>query len=105
MVKPCTSVVRMLNQTNQVPALTSTSMPLAINESRDIANWLCEKQPELLPADHKDSIGKFMEKLFLYHAKALNIPANGITNQAAAMLENPNITAGHRRALEIKSIL
>lgn len=95
----------MLNQRNQVPALTSTSMPLAINESRDIANWLCEKQPDLLPTDYKDAIGRFMEKLFLYHAKALNIPANGITNQAAAMLENPNITTAHRRALEIKSIL
>lgn len=88
-----------------MPALTSPALPATINESRDIASWLCQQQPELIPEEHKDAIDKRMTKLFFYHAKALTIPADGIPNKAAAMLENPNITEGHRRALEIKSIL
>lgn len=30
---------------------------------------------------------------------------DGIPNKAAALLENPELSKGHRRALEIKSVL
>lgn len=92
-----------------MPSLTSPLLPAALGDSQKIAEWLCEKQPELVPAAHKIVIERLMEKLYSFHFKALNIPpeaaANGIPNVAAAMLERGNITEKHRRALEIKSVL
>ncbi|KAJ3473981.1 hypothetical protein NLG97_g10047 [Lecanicillium saksenae] len=97
-----------VNSKGQVPSLTSRLLPSALSDSQQIAKWLCDKQPELIPADHKETIERLMDKLYSFHFKALNIPpeaaANGIPNVAAAMLENVNISEKHRRALEIKSI-
>lgn len=82
---------------------------MTLCDSQQIAKWLCDQQPELVPAAHKEAIDSFMEKLYSFHFKALNIPpeaaANGIPNHAAAMLEDGSISEKHRRALEIKSIL
>lgn len=95
--------------TLQVPSLTSPELAAPISDSRGIATWLCAKQPELLPEEHKEAIARLMEKLYHFHLKALNIPADaantGIPNKAAAMLENPGLSEQHRRALEIKSVL
>ncbi|OAA74051.1 Thioredoxin-like protein [Cordyceps fumosorosea ARSEF 2679] len=97
-----------VNSKGQVPCLTSALLPSGLSDSRDIAKWLCEKQPELVPAAHKEAIDELMDKLYSFHFKALNIPpeaaANGIPNVAAAMLESSSISEKHRRALEIKSI-
>ncbi len=93
----------------QVPSLTSPLLAAGLSDSQQIAKWLCDKQPELVPAAHKEVIENLMEKLYRFHFKALNIPpeaaANGLPNVAAAMLENASISEKHRRALEIKSIL
>lgn len=92
-----------------MPALTSDTLESGLSDSQEIAKWLCEKQPELIPAAHKDTIDKLMEKLYRFHLKGLNIApeaaSNGIPNVAAAMLEDASISDKHRRALEIKSIL
>ncbi|KAJ6780566.1 hypothetical protein PWT90_10657 [Aphanocladium album] len=97
-----------VNSKGQVPSLTSSLLPSPLSDSQQIAKWLCEKQPELVPATRKETIDRLMEKLYSFHFKALNIPpeaaANGIPNVAAAMLENATISEKHRRALEIKSI-
>ncbi|TQV93064.1 hypothetical protein V2A60_003624 [Cordyceps javanica] len=97
-----------VNSKGQVPSLTSTLLASGLSDSQQIAKWLCEKQPELVPAAHKETIDKLMEKMYSFHFKALNIPpeaaANGIPNVAAAMLEDSSISEKHRRALEIKSI-
>ncbi|KAM3518663.1 hypothetical protein NHJ13051_008017 [Beauveria bassiana] len=97
-----------VNSKGQVPALTSDTLESGLGDSQVIAKWLCEKQPELLPAAHKDTIDRMMEKLYHFHLKALNIApeaaSNGIPNVAAAMLEDASISDKHRRALEIKSI-
>jgi glutathione S-transferase len=80
-----------------------------LTDSRDIARWLCEQQPQLLPDEHRDTIERLMDKLYAFHAKALFVTAeerkHGIANQASAKLELGDITDKHRRALEIKSIL
>lgn len=78
-------------------------MPLS--ESQDIAHWLCEQQPELVPQGHHDVIKNWLNKFYVYHRKALSIPKNGIPNIAATMLEDTNLSESHRRALEIKSAL
>ncbi|OAA75580.1 Thioredoxin-like protein [Akanthomyces lecanii RCEF 1005] len=97
-----------VNSRGQVPSLTSPLLPSGLSDSQQIAKWLCDKQPELVPAAHKETIDSLMEKLYRYHFKALNIPpeaaANGLPNVAAAMLEDSSISEKHRRALEIKSI-
>lgn len=50
-----------------------------------------------------------MGKLYSFHAMALTasreVRKHGIPNQAAALLEKKDLTEGHRRALEIKSVL
>ncbi|KAJ6444119.1 thioredoxin-like protein [Purpureocillium lavendulum] len=66
-------------------------------------------QPELLPEEHRETIDRLMNKIYAYHAKALLVAPDdrkdGIQNQAAAMLENPELSETYRRALEIKSVL
>lgn len=97
-----------VNSKGQVPTLTSALLPSGLSDSHQIAKWLCDKQPELVPAAHKETIDGLMEKLYKFHLKALSIQpeaaANGLPNVAAAMLENASISETHRRALEIKSI-
>ncbi|GJN81228.1 hypothetical protein PLIIFM63780_004760 [Purpureocillium lilacinum] len=98
-----------VNPKGQVPALTSPLLDSNLVESRDIAEWLCQKQPELLPEEHRETIERVMDKIYAYHAKALLVAPDdrkdGLQNQAAAMLEDPELTEAHRRALEIKSVL
>ncbi|KAL3955092.1 hypothetical protein ACCO45_010655 [Purpureocillium lilacinum] len=95
-----------VNPKGQVPALTSPLLDSNLVESRDIAEWLCQKQPELLPEEHRETIERVMDKIYAYHAKALLVAPDdrkdGLQNQAAAMLEDPELTEAHRRALEIK---
>ncbi|KAK5998772.1 hypothetical protein PT974_01154 [Cladobotryum mycophilum] len=99
----------LINKKGQVPSLTSASSP-SLDDSHDIARWLCQRQPELLPEEYKDIILRLMEKLYSFHAMALSIGPEtrkhgiGIPNQAAALLENPDLSENHRRALEIKSV-
>ncbi|KAI9904054.1 hypothetical protein N3K66_000583 [Trichothecium roseum] len=97
-----------VNPKGSVPSLTSPSLPSALTDSRDISTWLCDKQPELLPEEHKENIVRLVDMLYDFHAMALMISPDdrkdGIPNQAAALLENPDLTEPHRRALEIKSI-
>lgn len=89
--------------------LTSAALPSSIDDSYAISKWLCEKQPELLPEQHRDDIDRLLGKLYDIHAMALSIAPyernDGIPNQAAALLENAELSLGHRRALEIKSVL
>jgi glutathione S-transferase len=93
----------------QVPALTSASFASPLAESYDISKWLCEKQPELIPEEHRERIQSLLEKLYSFHAKTLTIGPNekkhGIPNKAAELLEQKDLTEAHRRALEIKSVL
>lgn len=93
----------------QVPALTSPALESTLDDSRDIAKWLCERQPELLPEEHRETIEHLMDKLYSFHGKALLVPPedrkHGVPNQAAAMLESTDLSEYHRRALEMKSIL
>ncbi|EQL01995.1 hypothetical protein G6O67_008350 [Ophiocordyceps sinensis] len=92
----------------QVPALTSPALESTLDDSRDIAKWLCERQPELLPEEHRETIEHLMDKLYSFHGKALLVPPedrkHGVPNQAAAMLESTDLSEYHRRALEMKSI-
>lgn len=88
-----------------MPALTSADLASPLAESQDIAIWLCEQQPALVPDSHHDTIKDFLGKFYSYHCKALSIPPNGIPDKAAAMLESPKLTPSHRQALEIKSKL
>ncbi|KAK2608696.1 hypothetical protein QQS21_002807 [Conoideocrella luteorostrata] len=92
----------------QVPVLTSPALTVPIDESHDISKWLCHQQPELLPEQHRERIDHLLGKLYDFQATALSITpderSNGIPNQAAALLENPALSTGHRRALEIKSV-
>lgn len=94
---------------HQVPVLTSPTLSSPLHESYDISKWLCERQPELIPAEHREVILQLMDKLYKFHAMALTVALedrkDGIPNQAAAFLENQNLSETHRRALEIKSIL
>ena len=50
-----------------------------------------------------------MDEIYAFHAMSLIIPSefrkDGIPNQAAALLEKADLTQGHRRALEIRSLL
>ncbi|KAM4064877.1 Thioredoxin-like protein [Hirsutella rhossiliensis] len=92
----------------QVPALTSAALDSMLDDSRDIAKWLCERQPELLPEEHRETIERLMDKLYAFHCKALLVAPedrnHGFPNQAAAMLESTDLSEKHRRALEMKSI-
>ncbi|RFU75034.1 thioredoxin [Trichoderma arundinaceum] len=98
----------LVNSRGQVPALTSPALPAPMTESYDISKWLCEKQPELVPEQHREEIQTIMDKLYSFHAKALTAgpeeKKHGIPNQAAELLEKKDLTEGHRRALEIKSV-
>lgn len=71
--------------------------------------WLCNIQPELLPAQHREDIESLLEAFFAFHAKPLTVRpeerSGGISNRAAAMLERTDISESHRRCLEIKSVL
>lgn len=93
----------------QVPALTSASLASPLVESYDISKWLCEKQPELIPSEHRETIQSLMDKLYDFHAKTLTIGSDekkhGIPNRAAELLEQKDLTEPHRRALEMKSVL
>lgn len=93
----------------QVPALTSPHLEAPILESRDIGAWLCERQPELLPTEHRETIRRLVDKMYAHHANALlvapEVRKDGLPNKAAAMLENPWLSRAHRRALEVKSVL
>lgn len=99
---PCTNV-------EKVPALTSPALPSPLTDSYDISKWLCEKQPELVPEKHRETIWGIMDKLYSFHAVTLTIgpdeKKHGISNQAAELLEKKNLTERHRRALELKSVL
>lgn len=89
--------------------MTSPALESALDDSRDIAKWLCERQPELLPREHRETIERLMDKLYAFHGKALLVaPENrshGYPNTAAAMLESTDLSEEYRRALEMKSIL
>ncbi|KJZ75799.1 hypothetical protein HIM_04956 [Hirsutella minnesotensis 3608] len=97
-----------VNKKGQVPALTSPALESTLDDSYAIAKWLCKRQPELLPEEHRETIERLMDKLYTFHAKVLLEPPenqkHGVPNQAAAMLESTELTEGHRRALEIKSL-
>lgn len=97
-----------VNQKGQVPALTGSALRSPIADSHEIANWQCEKQPQLLPEDQRVVIHRIMDEIHGFHAMALAVAADarkhGLPNQAAAILENPTISDSHRRALEIKSL-
>ena len=88
--------------------MSSPSLSSVLTDSRDISRWLCEQQPELVPEEHKDSIVRLIDMLYDFHAMALTMPPedrkDGVPNQAAALLENADLTEAHRRALEIKSV-
>jgi glutathione S-transferase len=92
----------------QVPALTSPSLDEPITESRDISNWLCKQQPELVPDEHRETIERLMDQLYSFHAMSLSVPPDdhrhGVSNQAAAMLERADLSDSYRRRLEIKSL-
>ncbi|PHH64066.1 hypothetical protein CDD81_5059 [Ophiocordyceps australis] len=96
----------------QVPVLTSTALEAPLDDSRDIAKWLCAKQPRLLPQEHRDVIESLMDKIYAFHATALLVAPEdrkddlkeSLPNKAAAMLERSDLSEGHRRALEIKSV-
>lgn len=87
----------------QVPTLTSPALESTLDDSRDIANWLCERQPELLPEEHRETIERFMGKMYAFGAKALLVAPDdgrdGFPNKAAAMLERSDLSERHRRAL------
>lgn len=93
----------------QVPALTSDAFTSPLAESYDISKWLCKKQPDLIPEQHRETIQSLMDKLYSFHAKTLTIGSDekkhGIPNRAAELLEQKDLTEPHRRALEIKSVL
>ncbi|PHH76894.1 hypothetical protein CDD82_3764 [Ophiocordyceps australis] len=97
----------------QVPVLTSTALEAPLDDSRDIAKWLCAKQPRLLPQEHREVIESLMDKIYAFHATALLVASEdrkddfkeSLPNKAAAMLERSDLSEGHRRALEIKSVL
>lgn len=97
-----------VNSKGQVPALTSPSLPAPITDSRDISKWLCDQQPLLVPAEHRETIDRLIEALYAFHAMAVSIPEkdriHGVPNVAAAMLERSDISEKHRRALEMKSV-
>ncbi|KAL7947679.1 hypothetical protein V8C42DRAFT_315221 [Trichoderma barbatum] len=98
----------LVNSRGQVPALTSPALASPLTDSYDISKWLCEKQPELIPEKHRETIQNLMEKLYSFHAMTLMIgpdeKKHGIPNQAAELLENKGLTERHRRALELKSV-
>lgn len=99
-----------LNFKGQVPALTdsSTTLSAPLTDSRDICQWLCAEQPELLPPQHRETIERLMSEFYSFHAQALTVlpedSKDGIPNQAAAKLEKQDISESHRRQLEIKSV-
>lgn len=92
-----------------MPALTSQALASPLTDSRDISNWLCEMQPELVPDSNRTMIQSIMDKLYSFHAMALTVgreeKKHGIPNRAAELLENKDLTEHHRRALEMKSVL
>lgn len=97
-----------VNSRGTVPSLSSPVLAAPMTDSRDIARWLCEKQPELLPSSQKETIERLMDLLYNFHAKALCTPEeqriHGVPNYAAAKLESKDISESYRRALEIKSV-
>ncbi|PTB45317.1 hypothetical protein M441DRAFT_64980 [Trichoderma asperellum CBS 433.97] len=98
----------LVNSKGQVPALTSAAFSSPLAESYDISKWLCEKQPDLIPEEHREAIESLMDKLYSFHAKTLTIGSDqkkhGIPNRAAELLEQKDLSESHRRALEIKSV-
>jgi hypothetical protein len=92
----------------QVPALTSPLLSAPLTDSRDISKWLCEQQPRLVPAEHRETIDRLMDGLYAFHALSLSTPEreriHGVPNVAAAMLERSDISDTWRRALELKSV-
>ncbi|CAH0039286.1 unnamed protein product [Clonostachys solani] len=98
-----------LNPKGQVPVLASPALSEPLTDSYEIAKWLSLQQTDLIPEEHNVIITKIMNDLHGIHAQALalspDICKDGIPNQAAAMLERNQLTASHRRRLEIKSIL
>lgn len=99
---------RKLTNGIQVPALTSPQMPSALDDSHDIIDWLCERQPELIPEEHRETIERLVQKMYAFHALPFAIKPEdrkyGIPNQAAEKLEHTDISEEHRRALEIRSL-
>ncbi|VUC33192.1 unnamed protein product [Clonostachys rosea] len=97
-----------LNPKGQVPVLASPALSQPLTDSYEIAKWLSLQQVDLIPEEHNVIITKIMDGLHGIHAEALalspDICKDGIPNQAAAMLENSQLAASHRRRLEIKSI-
>ncbi|KAL7938037.1 hypothetical protein V8C35DRAFT_290677 [Trichoderma chlorosporum] len=97
-----------VNSRGQVPALTSPALASPLIDSYDISKWLCEKQPELVPEEHREVIQNMMGILYSFHAVTLIVGPHerkhGIPNQAAELLEKKDLTERHRRALEMKSV-
>ncbi|QPG94593.1 hypothetical protein C2857_006487 [Epichloe festucae Fl1] len=91
-----------------VPVLTSPTLVAPIDDSHKISRWVCRQQPRLVPGKHRQAIGELLDELYEIHAIAFSttrdVMRNGIPNQAAALLENPSLSEGHRRALEIKTM-
>ncbi|KAK7408865.1 hypothetical protein QQX98_008988 [Neonectria punicea] len=98
----------LVNTKGQVPVLTSPALPASLDDSRAIAQWLCKRQPELMPEEHEEVILSLMEKIYSVQALPLVISAEdrqyGLPNQAAALLEKNGLSPKYRRALEISSI-
>ncbi|CAM1502021.1 Fc.00g040050.m01.CDS01 [Cosmosporella sp. VM-42] len=103
------SYLTLVNSKGQVPALTCFEFPSTLDDSCDIATWLCEKQPELLPKEYQEIISGLVDRIYSFHITPLVVnPTSktyGIPNRAAARLESNDISEQHRRALEIKSVL
>ncbi|POR38766.1 Thioredoxin-like protein [Tolypocladium paradoxum] len=60
-----------VNKKGQVPALTSPALESALDDNHDISKWLCARQPELVPDEHREGIERLMDKIYAYYAKAL----------------------------------
>lgn len=98
----------MLMMATQVPSLILSS-DITLKDSFDISNWLCDQQPELLPAECREGTLTLIREFYSFHARALTAypddSKDGFPNRAAAKLEQSGISESHRRQLEIKSVL
>ncbi|EXJ60371.1 hypothetical protein A1O7_04523 [Cladophialophora yegresii CBS 114405] len=97
-----------INRKGQVPVLLSPGfLDRPITDSLEITLWLCERYPELRPAEHAEEIENLLRKLHAINFFSISMrdcPQRASMQEQAiqAQMNVPGLSDRHKKALEYK---
>ncbi|KAH0846028.1 hypothetical protein FOPE_12242 [Fonsecaea pedrosoi] len=97
-----------VNPKGQVPSLSSPGFfEKPMTDSLDITLWLCERHPDLRPAEYADDINRLLRDLHAINFFTLSMRnrpqrAEMLEGTILARLDAPDLSDRHKKALEYK---